>query len=129
MTSAAQEPRGRGKVSQNSGEFSVRTSWPVACAAVLILGFFIGGCSATGEKVPSAATQDGTNASAQGDGIHQYRAGCILKEQHDGNLYVLTTWLDTREQAKTIVDYHAEFKYKGHQVIIEERVNPKKVKP
>jgi hypothetical protein len=127
---AAQEPgAARGEVLPNSGEFTMRTSWPVACAAVLILGLFSSGCSATGKTAPSAATEDGSNSSAQGDGIHQYRAVCTEKALHDGNEYVLSKWLETRDQAKGIGDYHGWFKYKGHQIRIEERVNPKKVTP
>ena len=97
----------------------MRTSLAVACAAVLILGLFTSGCSAGSKAAPSAATENGSNLSAQGDGIHQYRAVCTEKALHDGNEYVLSTWLETREQAKTVGDYHGEFKYKGHQVRIE----------
>ena len=99
----------------------MRTSWLVACAAVLILGMFSSGCSATGE---TAAAQD-----AQSDGIHEYRAVCTQKNLHDGNEIVLTTWLNTRKGARDIGDYHSNFKYKGHVVRIEERVKPKRVGP
>ncbi len=104
----------------------MRTSWPVACAAVLILGLFISGCSASGK---SASTDGASDSSAQDDGIHEYRAVCTQKELHGGSEYVLSRWLETRQLAKQIGDYHGEFKYKGHIVRIEERVKPNRVKP
>ena len=107
----------------------MRTSRPIACAAILILGVFSSECGASGKSAPSAATEDGSHLTAQGDGIHQYRAVCTEKALHDGNEYVLSTWLDTRREAKAIGDYHGEFKYKGHKMRIEERVKPKKVTP
>jgi hypothetical protein len=115
------------EVLPNSGEFTMRTSLPVACAAVLICAVF-SGCSASG-KSPSASTEDASYAADQGDGIHEYRAVCTKKELHAGNEYVLTTWLETRQMAKQIGDYHGELKYKGHIVRIEERVKPKRVVP
>ena len=102
----------------------MRTSWLVACAAVLILGLFSSGCSATGETAAPVATQD-----AQSDGIHEYRAVCTQKNLHDGNEIVLTKWLDIKKEAMDIAGYHANFKYKGHAVRIEERVKPKRVAP
>jgi hypothetical protein len=104
----------------------MRTSLPVACAAVLIFGLLNGGCTASG-KSPSASTEDVSNAADQGDGIHEYRAVCTQKELHAGNEYVLSTWLETRKMAKQIGDHHSEIKYKGHIVRIEERVKPKRV--
>jgi hypothetical protein len=55
----------------------------------------------------------------------QYRAVCLDAQTHGGNVAVLTKWLDTRAKAKEIGDYHADFKYKGHSVRIEERSRPK----
>lgn len=105
----------------------MRTSWPVVCAALLILGFLGNGCSASGTSASPAATPDVSALSAEGDGLHQYRAVCTEKALHDGNEYVLSTWLDTRADAKAIGDYHSDFKYKGHQIRIEERLKRKKV--
>ena len=105
----------------------MRTSWPVAYTAVLILGFFMSGCSASGKSAPSASTEGASDSSAQDDGIHEYRAVCTQKELHGGSEYVLSRWLETRQLAKQISDYHGEFKYKGHIVRIEERVKPKPV--
>ena len=104
----------------------MRGSLPIACAAVLILGLFNSGCSASG-SAPSTSAADASNSSDQGDGIHEYRAVCTQKELHDGNEYVLSRWLETRQMAQQIGDYHGEFKYKGHLVRIEERVKPKRV--
>jgi len=107
----------------------MRTSWPVACAAVLILGVFSSGCGGTDKTAPAAAIEDASKSSALGDGIHEYRAVCTEKVLHGGNEYVLSRWLETRDQARSIGDYHGGFKYKGHQIRIEERVKRKKVTP
>jgi len=104
----------------------MRTSWPVACAAVLILGVFSGGCSGADK---AAAAADSSKSSALGDGIHEYRAVCTEKAAHDGSEYVLSKWLETRDAAQSLGDYHGDFKYHGHQIRIEERVKPKKVTP
>ena len=103
----------------------MRMSVAAVCVAALILGVSVG-CSATGK---AAATPAADSASAQGDGIHEYRAVCIQKNLHDGNEYVLSSWLPTREAAKAIGDYHGEFKYKGHLIRIDERVKRKKTTP
>ena len=102
----------------------MRTSSSVACAAVLILGIFGSGCSSS-EKTAAAAGK----SPDQGDGIHEYRAVCIEKEKHGGNEQVLSKWLEVRSQAQSLGGYHSEFKNKGHQIRIEERVKPKKVTP
>jgi hypothetical protein len=117
---------GGAEVLQNSGEFTMRTSRLVACAAVLILGAFSSGCSPTDKTAAAAAAADVGKSAAQGDGIHEYRSVCTEKALHGGNEYVLSKWFETRGQAKTIGDYHGQFKYKGHQIRIEERVKPKK---
>ena len=102
----------------------MRTSSSVACAAVLILGIFSSGCSSS-EKTAAAAGK----SPDQGDGIHEYRAVCTEKALHNGDEHVLTKWLEIRDQAKAIGNYHSEFKNKGHQIRIEERIKPKKVTP
>jgi hypothetical protein len=106
----------------------MRTSWPVACAAVVIAAVFSGGCGGT-DRASAAAPQDAARSMPQGDGVHQYRAVCTEKALHDGNEYVLTRWLDTRDEARTIGDYHGYFKYRGHEVRIEERTKPNKTTP
>jgi hypothetical protein len=98
----------------------MRMSCPVACAAVLVLVVFSSGCSGTDKSAAAAAT------SAQGDGIHEYRAVCTETAAHGGNEQVLSKWLETRAQPESIGNYHSNFKAKGHRVRIEERVKPKK---
>jgi hypothetical protein len=101
----------------------MRTSKLSACAAVLILGVFSGACSSSDETAAAAAAGD------VGDGIHEYRAVCVEKARHGGNEYVLSKWFETSGQAKALGDYHGNFKAKGHQIKIEERVKPKKDTP
>jgi hypothetical protein len=105
----------------------MRTSSPAACAAALILAVSSSGCDGS-NKAASAATDAG-KSSARGDGVHQYRAVCTEKALHDGNEYILTSWLDTKEEARTIGDYHGWFKYRGHQVRLDERTKPNKTTP
>jgi hypothetical protein len=100
----------------------MHASRSVACAAVLILGIFSSGCSPS-EKSAAAAGK----TADQGDGIHEYRAVCTEKAQHNGEEQVLSKWLGTKAQAQALGDYHSEFKDKGHRVRIEERAKPKKV--
>jgi hypothetical protein len=105
------------------------TSRPLTCAAILIAAVFVGGCGGT-DKAAAAATPPGAaKLPPQGDGVHQYRAVCTEKALHDGNEYVLTRWLDTKDEAQAIGDYHGWFKYRGHQVRIEERTKPNKTAP
>ena len=102
----------------------MRTTSSVACAAVLILGIWSSACSPNDKSAAAAG-----KSPAQGDGIHEYRAVCIEKEKHAGNEQVLSKWLEVRSQAESIGGYHSEFKNKGHQIRIEERIKPKKVTP
>jgi hypothetical protein len=94
----------------------MRMSWLTVC--VLIVGVVTSGCSATG-KTPDPAD------SAQGDGIHEYRAVCTQKNLHAGNEIVLSTWREDRRIAKDYGDYHTNHKGKGHIVKIEQRVKGK----
>ena len=107
----------------------MRTCGPAACAVVLILGVSNMGCGGAEPSASSASTQDASNSSAQGDGIHEYRAVCTEKALHDGNEVVLTKWLDSRREAADYADFHSYRKGKGHVVRIEERVKPKRAVP
>ena len=57
----------------------------------------------------------------------QYRAVCLEKEAHGGNEYVLSRWLDDKDKAFALGQYHGDFKDKGHRWRLEERVKPKRV--
>jgi hypothetical protein len=74
---------------------------------------------------------DGTSAttvSAQESG-KQYRAICTEKASHGGNEYVLSRWLDTRDKALALGEYHSNFKEKGHRVRYEERIRSQQTTP
>lgn len=111
----------------------MRKLFSVTCLFVLIVGVFMG-CKDTDKKDAATVTGEKTKSSLQTSATHvepkqegkqyQYRAVCISKEEHGGNEQVLSTWLDSREEAKSIGLYHGEFKYKGHNWRIEERVAP-----
>lgn len=94
----------------------------------MLLAAILAGCSpgpsreATTSSAQTPATSLPLDTAA---GERQYRAVCLDARSHGGNEQVLTRWLDTRAKAKEIGDYHADFKYKGHSVRIEERVRPK----
>jgi len=107
----------------------MRTSLPAACVAALILAVSSSGCDGSNKAAAAAQPQDAGKSSARGDGVHQYRAVCTEKALHDGNEYILTSWLDTKEEARTIGDYHGWFKYRGHQVRLDERTKPNKTTP
>jgi hypothetical protein len=91
-----------------------------ASAGVLILGILSGGCG--GDDAAAAA-------SARSDGIHEYRAVCTEKAMHGGTEYVLSKWLEIKDQALELGNYHGQFKEKGHRIRIDERVKPAKTTP
>jgi hypothetical protein len=103
----------------------MRKPFFVAGLLVLLMGVFIG-CQSSG-KTPEAANAslqtNGANAEAKSDG-KQYRAVCIEKDQHGGNEYVLSKWMDDKNKADELGQYHGDFKYKGHRWRIDERVKP-----
>ena len=111
----------------------MRKPFSVTCLLVLIVGAFMS-CKDTDKKDVSTVTGEKTKSSLQTNATnvelkseekqHQYRAVCIEKEEHGGNEYVLSKWLDSREQANSFGQYHGDFKYKGHRWRIEERVAP-----
>ena len=107
----------------------MRKSFPVTCWFVLMVGVFIG-CTATDKKDASTVTKEATKSSLQTSAAnpegkqYQYRAVCIEKEAHGGNEQVLSTWLDSRNEANKLAQYHGDFKEKGHRWRIDERVKP-----
>jgi hypothetical protein len=66
----------------------------------------------------AAATVD---TSSEGK---QFRAVCIEKAGHGGNEQVLSRWLDERDKAVALAEYHVNFKDKGHRWRLEERAKP-----
>lgn len=110
----------------------MRKSFSNVCWLVVMIGVFIG-CNAT-DKTQEAATPspqtNAANAAPAPEGAQlQYRAVCIQKEEHGGHEYVLSKWFDSREKADELGKYHGDFKYKGHQWRIDERVKPEPAKP
>jgi hypothetical protein len=96
----------------------MRKSFSVAYLLLLLSGVW-SGCTAAGQDVSTTAS----------DGLHQYRAVCLEKAAHGGNDQVLSRWLDDKEKAVALGRYHGDFKGKGHNWIIEERVKPAAAKP
>jgi hypothetical protein len=88
----------------------MRPSLLFVCWSVLALTVCIG-CKA-------AATVD---TSSEGK---QFRAVCAEKAAHGGNEQVLSRWLDERDKAVALGEYHANFKDKGHRWRLEERAKP-----
>jgi hypothetical protein len=66
----------------------------------------------------AAATVDTSSAGKQ------YRAVCSEKAMHAGNEQVLSKWLDERDKAVALGEYHSNFKDKGHRWRLEERAKP-----
>ena len=76
--------------------------------------------------VTACSSADGTSAttvSAQESG-KQYRAVCMEAERHGGTPYVLSRWVDAKDKAVALGEYHTNFKDKGHRVVYEERMKP-----
>ncbi len=108
----------------------MRKLFSVACLFVLMIGTLIG-CQSTGknEAANSSPPANGASAESKPGEQHQYRALCIEKDQHGGNEYVLSKWMDSREKANELGQYHGDFKYKGHRWRIDERVKPEQAQP
>ena len=85
----------------------MRRSFSLVCLSALMIGISLG-CKA-------AATVDTSSAGKQ------FRAVCSEKAAHGGNEQVLSRWLDEKDKAVALVEYHSNFKDKGHRVRIEER--------
>jgi hypothetical protein len=100
---------------------------------VLLVGGLMG-CQAPDKQEASTATAAATKSSPRSSAAqagptatgtsYQYRAVCIEKDAHGGHEYVLSKWLDSREQADGFGQYHGDFKEKGHRWRIDERVKP-----
>jgi hypothetical protein len=88
----------------------MRRSFLVVCLSALTMGIAIG-CKA-------AATVDTSSAGKQ------FRAVCSEKAMHGGNEQVLSKWLDAKEKAVALGEYHSNFKDKGHRWRLEERMKP-----
>jgi hypothetical protein len=94
------------------------------CLLVVLIVAFIG-CSATDKT--EETTQSSTEAKAANGGQKaeqkQYQAVCVTKEEHEGNEYILTKWLDDKDKALMYGQEHSR-KRKGHNVIYRERIKP-----
>jgi hypothetical protein len=90
---------------------------------IVTLAAAVSGCSSQGAASESSANVAGDTAAAQSDG-KQYRAVCLEAEAHGGNRQVLSRWLDERDKAFALGQYHGDFKDKGHRWVLEERVKP-----
>jgi hypothetical protein len=88
----------------------MRRSFTLVCLSGLLIGISIG-CKA-------AATVDTSSAGKQ------YRAVCSEKAMHGGNEQVLSRWLDEKDKAVALGEYHSNFKDKGHRWRLEERAKP-----
>jgi hypothetical protein len=86
-------------------------------------------CSQDGAAVSSnQASPDATTVAAQSDG-KQYRAVCLEAAAHGGNPSVLSRWLDVKDKAVSLGQYHGDFKEKGHRWVLEERARPAQTTP
>ena len=91
----------------------------------LLLLMVVTACSGTdGTNGSSAQTNPVVTSVAAQEGGKQYRAVCLETAAHGGNKQVLSRWLDAKDKAVALGDYHGNFKDKGHRVIYEERVRP-----
>ena len=84
-----------------------------ACIVLLMALTACSGANGTSASTAVAAQETGK----------QYRAVCTEVAAHGGN-YVLSKWLDVKDKALALGEYHSNFKEKGHRVIYEERVKP-----
>jgi hypothetical protein len=86
------------------------------------------GLTACGGQGGASSVQANAGAAmAQSDG-KQYRAVCLEEKAH-GSIYVLSRWLDSKDKAFELGNYHGDFKEKGHRWKLEEREKPKTVTP
>ena len=94
---------------------------------ILLVGTVLS-CQTSDSAEGSAGASDlkkATAADATAETM-QYQAVCISKSEHEGNEYILTKWLDSKDKALVYGREHAR-KKKGHDVIYRERVKPKGV--
>jgi hypothetical protein len=88
----------------------MRRSFTLALLSVVIAGISAG-CKA-------GATVETSSAGKQ------FRAVCSEKTMHGGNEQVLSKWLDDKDKAVALGEYHSNFKDKGHRWRLEERAKP-----
>lgn len=84
--------------------------------------------SSGGSGSPAETNPVVTTVAAQESG-KQYRAVCSEAAAHGGTPYVLSRWLDVKDKALALGEYHSNFKEKGHRVIYEERDRPAQSTP
>ena len=111
----------------------MRTSFSVLCVCVLLVGVLLS-CTAPDKQAASTVTEESTKSALQVSAApakttpegtqYQYRAVCLEKAAHGGNEQVLSTWLDSKDEAMKLGQYHGDFKKNGHRWRIEERVKP-----
>jgi len=82
---------------------TMRVTLQILCVAVI--AHLTIGCGSSGKEEPSDT---------------QFMAVCITKQEHEGNEYVLTRWLNSKEKALVYGREHSR-KKKGHEVIYRER--------
>jgi hypothetical protein len=99
-------------------------SFSVACLFVLVLGMFVFGCSSAGNDgaANSSSQANAGNAESKAEG-KQYQAVCTAVQEHGGNEYVLTKWVDSKYKAEVYGKEH-ERKNNTHVVKYNERVKP-----
>ncbi len=83
-----------------------------------LLVFLSAAAIGIGAGCKAAATVDTSSAGKQ------FRAVCSEKTMHGGNEQVLSKWLDEKEKAVALGEYHSNFKDKGHRWRLEERAKP-----
>lgn len=101
----------------------MRKPFSIACLLVLIIGVFIG-CHSTdkNEATKSTSQTPAANAETKPGEQHQYRAVCITKAKHDDDEYMISRWLDNKDEAEALGQAH--IKDTGHRLRIDERVKP-----
>ncbi len=93
-------------------------------AICLLASMVVTACSGQGGAGGPVQANAGVAATAtQSDG-KQYRAVCLEEKSH-GGIYVLSRWLDNKDKAFELGNYHGDFKEKGHRWKLEEREKPK----
>lgn len=113
--------------------------WNFLCclSVVSAVGFLLSssvfiGCSGQEKNDSSPRLSVAADSSSikpvQSGEQRQYRSVCIENDEHGGTAYVLSRWLDSREKANELGQYHGDFKYKGHRWRIDERVKPERSK-
>ncbi len=99
-----------------------------ALACLLFMAFVaLLSCKNSEEKhnaTHASAVLDSANAATPEETSSlQYMAVCTTKEEHGGNEYILTKWLDDKHKAEVFGREHL-MKKKAHYVIYRTRVRP-----